>query len=91
MTREYLKKAILTSTSNSDDVNKTVQSILDDIEKRGEAAAIEYAKKFDSYEGNIVLTKEQIESACNLVPENLKQDIKFAHDNVKRFAEVQKS
>ena len=57
----------------------------------GDAAALDYAAKFDKYEGNIILTKEEIEKACALVPEQLKKDIQFAHANVKKFAEAQKS
>ncbi len=91
MTREYLKKATLTSKSDASDVHETVQAILDDIEKGGDAKAREYAAKFDRYDGNIILTAEEIEAATALVPEKLKADIRFAHDNVRRFAEAQKS
>ena len=52
---------------------------------------MEYAAKFDQYEGNILLTPEEIEAASAQVPDKLKRDIKFAHDNVKRFAETQKA
>ena len=91
MAREYLKKASLTSTSDAADVRDTVQGILDDIEKGGDAAAMEYAAKFDRYEGNTLLTADEIEAAAARVPERLKEDIRFAHDNVRRFAEAQKS
>ncbi|NNE80257.1 MAG: histidinol dehydrogenase [Silicimonas sp.] len=91
MAREYLKKATLTSTSDAADVRDTVQSILDDIEKGGDKAAMEYAAKFDRYDGNVVLTAEEIKAAGALVPDRLKEDIQFAHDNVRRFAEAQKS
>ncbi len=91
MTREYLKKAQLTSKSDASDVHETVQTILADIEAGGDAKAKEYAEKFDRYDGNIILTAEEIEAAAALVPEKLKADIRFAHDNVRRFAEAQKS
>ena len=91
MTREYLKKATLTSTSDATDVSAKVQSILNDIETRGDAGALEYAAKFDKYSGNVILTKEEINAATALVPEQLKRDIDFAHDNVRRFAEAQKA
>ena len=90
MTREYLKKASLTSTSDATDVHELVQGILDDIESGRDAKALEYAAKFDRYEGNVILSKEEIEAACALVPEKLKADIRFAHENVKKFAEAQK-
>jgi sulfopropanediol 3-dehydrogenase len=91
MTREYLKKATLTAKSDASEVHDTVKTILADIEAGGDDKAMEYAKKFDKYEGNVLLTPEDIEAACALVPEKLKRDIEFAHSNVKRFAEAQKA
>jgi sulfopropanediol 3-dehydrogenase len=91
MSITYLKKAILTSTTDSADVQKTVQEILNDIETGGDSKALEYAAKFDKYEGNILLTRKEIEAAKALVPEKIKQDIMFAHNNIRRFAEIQRS
>ncbi|MBC7179194.1 MAG: histidinol dehydrogenase, partial [Roseovarius sp.] len=90
MTREYLKKATLTSTSNAGDVHETVQGILADIEAGGDKVALDYAAKFDRYEGNIILTPEEIAAATALVPDKLKRDIEFAHANVRRFAQAQR-
>ncbi|MCE8509773.1 histidinol dehydrogenase [Ruegeria pomeroyi] len=91
MTIEYLKKASLTSKSDASDVQETVRAILADIEAGGDQVALDYAAKFDRYEGSIILSPEEIEAACALVPEKLKADIRFAHDNVRRFAETQKA
>ena len=90
MSRVYLKKAQLTPKSNASEVHEIVKNILVDIESGGDAKAKEYAFKFDQYQGNIILTDDEIQAASDLVPEKLKNDIKFAHDNVKRFAERQK-
>jgi sulfopropanediol 3-dehydrogenase len=91
MTREYLKKATLTAKSDASEVHETVKTILADIEAGGDAKAMEYAKKFDQYDGNVMMTPEDIQAACALVPDKLKRDIEFAHANVKRFAEAQKA
>lgn len=91
MAIQHLKKATMTSTTDSADVQKTVQGILNDIESGGDNKALEYAAKFDNYKGNILLTRDEIETAKALVPNKIKQDIIFAHDNVRRFAEVQRS
>lgn len=91
MARIYLKKATLTAQSGASDVHDIVNGILTDIEAGGDDTAREYAVKFDKYDGNIILTDEEIQEACDRVPEKLKQDIQFAHDNVRRFAEAQKS
>lgn len=91
MAPTYLKKASMTAQSGSSDVQKTVQTILSDIESGGEEKALEYAARFDKYAGNILLTEEEISAASALVSGQVKADIRFAHDNVKRFAEAQKS
>ena len=90
MAREYLKKATLTAQSDASDVGETVRTILNDIEAGGDAKALEYAAKFDRYDGNVILTREEIDAAAAQVPDQLKKDIQFAHANVKRFAEAQK-
>ncbi|MEL6888117.1 MAG: histidinol dehydrogenase [Pseudomonadota bacterium] len=91
MAREYLKKATLTSATGASDVHDTVTQILADIEAGGDQAALDYANKFDKYQGSVLLNATEIDAACALVPEKLKADIRFAHDNVKRFAKAQKA
>lgn len=91
MAPTYLKKASMTAQSGSSDVQKTVQMILSEIESGGEEKALEYALKFDNYSGNIVLTEGEISAAIGQVSDQVKADIQFAHDNVRRFAEAQKS
>jgi sulfopropanediol 3-dehydrogenase len=91
MARNYLKKATLTAQSDASNVHDIVRGILNNIEEGGDAKAIEYAQKFDKYDGNVILTQEEIAAACELVPQKLKEDIQFAHENVRRFAEAQKA
>ena len=90
MTIEYLKKAARKSTDDSGDVRATVQAILDEIEAGGDEAARRYAAKFDRYDGNVVLTRDEIDAATAKVSPKIKDDIRFAWDNVRRFAEAQK-
>lgn len=87
---DYLKKAQMTSTTDAGEVRQVVQDILSDIEAGGDAKALEYAAKFDNYDGSIILTRAEIEAAAAKVPERLKADIAFAHANVRRFATAQK-
>lgn len=91
MAREYLKKATLTAQTGASDVHDLVKGILDDIETGGDAKAMEYAAKFDKYDGNIILTEAEVAAACELVPQKLKDDILFSHNNVRRFAEAQRA
>ena len=91
MARDYLKKADKTAETGASDVRDTVQEILANIEAGGDAAALEYAAKFDNYDGPVLLSEEDIAAACAKVSQKLKDDIAFAYENVRRFAETQKS
>ena len=91
MTIKYLKKAPLHSRSDDTKTQQIVRDILSDIEVGGDEKALEYAAKFDNYDGETILSKDAIKAATKLVPEKMKQDIKFAHSNVERFAKAQKS
>jgi sulfopropanediol 3-dehydrogenase len=91
MTIQYLKKVSesLTHHRSESNVKDIVQQILSDIDIGGEAVALEYARKFDRYEGNIILTEEEIIHAADSVPAQIKEDIQFAHRNIRMFAEKQ--
>ena len=91
MPTEYLKKASKTSVADANDVSELVENILEEIRSGGESVVEKYAKQFDKYDGNIFLTEDEIEKAAEAIPENLKDDIRFARDNVRKFAEAQKS
>ena len=63
MAIKYLKKAIKTPSTDDNKTRAVVQSTLDDIEKRKEEAIKELNKKFDKYEGEVIVSKEKIEEA----------------------------
>lgn len=90
MSVTYLKKAARQSTTDAGETREIVQNILTEIAQGGEDAARRYAEKFDRYDGNIVLTRDEIDAASAQLSQRLKDDIRFAHDNVRRFAEAQK-
>ncbi|MGI3212424.1 histidinol dehydrogenase [Roseovarius tibetensis] len=91
MAREYLKTATRTPASDDSETRDIVAGILNDIESGGDAKALEYAAKFDRYDGNILLTEAEIAAAAAQVSQKAKDDIRFAHDNVRRFAEAQRA
>ena len=72
MTIKYLKKAIKTPSTDDSKTRATVQNILNDIEKRREEGIREITKKFDNYDGEIVLSKEKIEEAIKKVEQKTK-------------------
>ena len=91
MTVTYLKRASKRSEDDTASVAATVATILDEIETGGESAARRYAARFDRYDGNVVLTRDEIDAAAAAVPQRLKDDLRFAWDNIRRFAETQKA
>ena len=91
MTVTYFKHASKRSADDTASVAAAVAAILDEIETGREPAARRYAARFDRYDGNVVLTRDEIDAASGQVPQRLKDDIRFAWDNVRRFAEAQKA
>ncbi len=90
MTIEYLKKSNRTAETGQQDLRDTVQNLLTEIENGGEESVRNYAKKFDSWEGDIIVSEQTIKAAAAELPTKLKDDIRFAHDNIRRFAEAQR-
>ena len=89
MTVKYLKRAIKNPSTDDAVTRIAVQNILNDIEKRREEAIKEITKKFDKYEGEIILSKEKIEDAIKKVDQKTKDDVQFAYERIKKFAEHQ--
>lgn len=89
MAVEYLKKAIKTSATGEEEVRDTVQKILDEIESGGDETARDYAKRFDKWDGEIVVGPEARERAAAEIGQKMRDDIRFSHDNVRKFAEAQ--
>ncbi|MFK7889883.1 MAG: histidinol dehydrogenase [Granulosicoccus sp.] len=88
---QYLKKASKSATTGEQDVRATVQNMLDEIESGGETVVRSYAEKLDKWTGDIVVSEEQRAASHQQVNQRLKDDILFARDNVRRFAEAQLS
>jgi len=89
MTTEYLKKASKTAKSDESETRARVAAMLDDLESGGESATRELAGKFDRWTGDILVPPDAVAAAAAKVSEQLKADIGFAHDRVRRFAEAQ--
>lgn len=87
---EYLKRAAKTAATGEDDARAVVADMLRELERSGEDAARAYARRFDDWEGEIVVSREAIGRASESVPQRLKDDIRFAHDRVRAFAERQR-
>ncbi len=91
MAIEKLKTATKTPLTGAADTTRIVTEMLAKIEAGGEEAATQYATDLDKYTGPIVIGEEAIEEAANKVSQRLKDDIQWAYDRVRGFAEAQKA
>lgn len=93
MAIEYLKRGKPDAERAEDDAKTraAVEGILADIEARGDAAVRELAAKFDNYTPEAFkLTQTEIDDLiAQLSPREL-EDIKFAQEQVRNFAQAQR-
>ena len=89
MTIKYLKKSPKTSSTDDTKTREIVQGLLNDLEKSREEGCKELTKKFDKYDGEIIVTKEKIDEITKSLDQKTKDDIKFSYDRVRKFAEAQ--
>ena len=87
----YLKQALTTPETDHQDVRDLVQVMLARIAVDGETAVRDYSRTFDKWEGDLVVSRDRLAAATDQVPARLKDDIRFAHDNIRRFAEAQRA
>ena len=86
----YLKKASKTAETETATAQRVVSEMLGEIQQRGEAAVLEYARKLDHWEGDIVMSQQAIDAAIKDIPPGVKRDIEFASRQVYDFAVAQR-
>lgn len=94
MAIQHLKSGKPEAARAEDDakVRTTVETILKDIETRGDTAVRELARKFDGYDApRFRLTPSEIEAAMQKVSPRDMEDIRFAQVQIRRFAEAQRA
>ena len=90
---KWLKQAI--SKQDKDEaqqqVRETVEKLLADIETRGDTAVRELSKRFDNWEPEkFKLSEEQIQDCINRLDTRTLDDIRFAQDQIRNFAQLQR-
>ncbi len=85
MTIQYLKKSPKTSSTDDLKTREIVQNLLNDLEKSKEKGCKELTKKFDKYDGEIIVSKEKIEEIKKNLDQKTKDDVRFSYDRVRRF------
>lgn len=89
----FLKTGITEDAAAEADaqVRSTVESIISDIKKRGDEAVRFWSEKFDKWSPNdFRLSQSQIEDAYAALDQQTINDIRFAQDQVRNFAQIQR-
>ncbi len=89
MTVTYLKSAKRHAESDQADTRAAVSAMLAEIKSGGEARVEAYARDLDHWDGPVLVDADTRRAAAAKLPESLKEDIRFAHANIRRFAEAQ--
>jgi len=89
---EVLKRLKSRAAINDANVLKIVRSIIDDVAQRGNKALFYYTKKFDGFdinEGNMTVTRKEIDLAYDTVKPETIEVLKKSAQNIKAFHEKQ--
>ena len=89
---KWLKQAISKQDKEEaqQQVRETVEKLLADIETRGDTAVRELSKRFDNWEPEeFKLSEEQIQDCINRLDTRTLDDIRFAQDQIRNFAQLQ--
>lgn len=90
MAVQYLKKSAGLAPQEETQTPDIVANMLREIRQGGEARVAQYALDLDGWDGDIVVSQEVIEAAKDRLSDQLKDDIRYAHDNIRQFAEAQR-
>jgi sulfopropanediol 3-dehydrogenase len=91
---EYLKRGASQAETDAleEQVTATVQAMIQQVRKRGDAAVREYSEKLDKWSpASFRLSQKELDRLVASVPEQTIDDIRFAQQQVRRFAEHQKA
>ena len=73
-------------------LEQQVKGVLDVVKQDGDKAVLQFTRQFDGVQlSSLVVTDEEIESAIQQVPDDLKRAIKQAANNIRVFHEKQKT
>jgi sulfopropanediol 3-dehydrogenase len=89
----WLKEAITAEARAQDDrkVRDTVEQLLAEIEKRGDAAVRELSARFDKWDrDDYRLSRAEIDGCIASLDKQAIKDIEFAQEQVRNFAQVQR-
>lgn len=91
-TKDILTNLLKRNPGQYTEYENTVRTIIDDVRSKGDEAVFALTKKFDKWdinEGNVKVTKEEIENAYASFDKDLIKVMERSADNIRRYHEKQ--
>lgn len=91
---QFLKKRLSQELTDAIDlkVRQTVEAILSDVKKRGDAAVRELSQTYDKWSpASFRLSSSELDAIMAQVPQSTLDDIKFAQAQIRNFAQHQRA
>lgn len=87
----FLKSARPTAAQAQADTTDAVRILLAQVAQDGEAAVRDLSRRLDGWHGPVTVDPDTRHRAIATVPQALRDDIAYAHENIRRFAEAQRA
>ena len=86
---DFDEKYLIRPADSNPVLRKTVQEIVEDVKKRGDAALYDYASRFDGGVDSLFVSNDEIEASVSQVSDELKAAIDNAMANIRKFHEAE--
>ena len=86
---DFDEKYLIRPADSNPVLRKTVQEIVEDVKKRGDAALYDYASRFDGGIDSLFVSSDEIEASVSQVSDELKAAIDNAMANIRKFHEAE--
>ena len=86
---DFDEKYLIRPADSNPVLRKTVQEIVEDVKKRGDAALYDYASLFDGGVDSLFVSSDEIEASVSQVSDELKAAIDNAMANIRKFHEAE--
>ncbi|WP_282018663.1 histidinol dehydrogenase [Salegentibacter mishustinae] len=91
-TKAELPDILKRPTQTVEDIEETVNQVFAEVKSKGDVAVSKYTELFDGINlANTQVTEKEVNAASNEVSEELKEAIKLAKSNIKKFHTAQKT
>lgn len=91
MDAEFVKKAGGRAEAAEAELRARVAVMLARLRAEGDAAALALARELDGWTGPVLVPDDEIAAAGDDLPDQVRDDIRYAHDNIAAFARAQRA